>query len=299
VGNPRVDTFLLRVADNQYGTIGGSPQAYIDVVQGVAAGSPTARPDSDFNVGGPFYIPGAWWRLGDVRVNLADTGSIPAGQITNNYSYCRPPGSLLLVPSTKRPLVPTTGDEVFETDTGFHRFWNGTAWKQKAPWSASNTLGSTTASVTFSSIPTTLKTMRLTVTARHDNASVYQDLLVRIGGDTGTNYRFAGNFMQDTTLGGANGVAQTAGRMGFVCGSTPVAGQFTTAEALFQGWNSPHSNNLTAVVRSGFTGTVGGHMLTWNGTFTYHGSNAYTSLTILPGAGSFITGSQFVLEGWE
>jgi len=141
--------------------------------------------------------------------------------------------------------------------------------------------------------------VRLTVTARHDNASVYQDLLIRIGGDTGANYRHAGNFMQDTTLGGANGAAQTAGRIGFCAGSSVVSGQFTTAEALFQGWNSPHANNLTAVVRSGFTGTVGGHMLTWNGTTTYHGSNAYTSLTVLPLAGSFITGSQFVLEGWE
>jgi hypothetical protein len=299
VGNPRIDTLLLRIIDDQYGSISGAPRAEFAVVQGVASGSPTARPDSDFNVGGSFYIPGGWARLGDVRVNVADTGSIPPGQITTRNRYVRPPNSIVLCLSTDRPSDPVLGDGIYEIDTGFRRTWNGSVWRQSEPWVSSQVLGSTAASVTISNIPTTLKTVRFSCTVRHDNASVYQDLLMRIGGDTGANYRWAGNFMQDAALGGANAIAQTFGRVGFVCGTTVVAGQYTTAEAVFQGWNSPHANNLTAMVRSGFTGTVGGHMLTWHGALTYHGSNAYTSLTVLPGAGSFIAGCQFVVEGWE
>jgi hypothetical protein len=297
VGNPRIDTLLVRVVDDQYGSISGAPRAEFAVVQGVASGSPVARVDSDFNVGGSFYIPGAWARLGDVRVNLADTGSIPVGQITTKNRYVRPPNGYVPCPSTDRPSDPVFGDRIHEIDTGFRRMWTGSAWQQCEPWRSATFLGSTTASVTISNIPTSLKTVKLTCTVRHDNASVYQDLLVRIGGDTGANYRYAGNFMQDATLGGANAAGQTFGRIGFVCGSSVVASQFTTAEAVFEGWNT--SSFLTANVRSGFTGTVGGHMLTWNGVMTYHGANSRTSITVLPGAGSFITSSQFVLEGWE
>lgn len=296
--NPRIDSILVRIYDDQYGVISGSPRAEYVIVQGVASGSPTARPDSDFLVGGSQYVPGAWARIANVRVNVGD-GTIPGGQITVIERYVRTPGGMTLCLSTDRPTDAVLGDRCYDIDTGIRRVYNGTAWVQSEPWVATSLLGATTASVTLSSIPTTLKTVKLTVTARHDNASVYQDLLLRIGGDTGANYRYAGHYMQDTALGGFNAIGQTSGRLGFVCGTTVTSGQFTTAEAVFQGWNSPHANNLTALVRSGFTGLVGGHMLTWHGTLTYHGTNAYTSLTVLAAAGSFIAGSQFVLEGWE
>jgi len=297
VGNPRIDTLLVRVIDDQYGSISGAPRAEFAVVQGVASGSPTARPDSDFNVGGSFYIPGGWARLGDVRVNTADTGSIPVGQITTKNRYVRPPNGYVLCSSTDRPSDPVLGDRIHETDTGFRRMWTGSAWQQCEPWRTAVFLSSTTASVTVSSIPTSLKTVKLTCTVRQDNASVYQDLMLRIGGDTGANYRYGGNYMQDTALGGFNAIAQTSGRVGFVCGTSVTATQFTTAEVLFEGWNT--TSMLTALVRSGFTGTIGGHMLTWNGVLTYHGSNSRTSITIFPLAGSFIANSQFVVEGWE
>jgi hypothetical protein len=235
--------------------------------------------------------------MADVRVNVGDT-SIPGGQITSIQRYVRHNGWTICSAATK-PTDQVINDRIYEYDTDMRRRWNGTIWQQCEPWSSMILLASTTASVTFSSIPTTLKTVRLTCTVRGDNAGVYQDLVLRVGGDSGANYRYAGNFMQDTTLGGFNAAAQTSGRVGFVCCATVAAGQFTTAEATFQGWNSPHANNLTAAVRSGFTGAIGGHMLTWHGTLTYHGSNSYTSLTVLPVAGSFVTGSQFVLEGWE
>jgi hypothetical protein len=157
VGNPRIDSFILRVADNQYGAIGGSPQAYIDVVQGVASGSPSARPNSDFQVGGSFYVPGAWWRLGDVRVNVADTGSIPAGQITNNYAYATPPGQLLLLTSLQRPLVPSLGDRIQETDTGLSRYWNGSAWQMSGSYQNTIQLASANSEINMTGIPSTLR----------------------------------------------------------------------------------------------------------------------------------------------
>src|SRR5688572_17524299 len=122
VGNPRIDTLLLRVHDNQYGTIPGSPGAYWDVVQGVAAGSPTARPDSDFQVGGPFYTPGAWARIGDIRVNVGDI-AIPGGQITSTQRYTRHNGWTICSSGT-RPLDPVINDRIYEYDTDMRRRWN-------------------------------------------------------------------------------------------------------------------------------------------------------------------------------
>ena len=209
------------------------------------------------------------------------------------------PMNIVNCTSSTRPSSPENGRHIYETDTKRTLVYDGTNWITAGPYRVVNTLGSTTASVTFSSIPTTLKTVRLTCTVRHDNASVYQDLVFRVGGDTGANYRYAGQFVQNVTPGGFVAAAQTSARMGFVNGTLVDAGTFTTAEAVFQGWNSPHANNLTAVVRSGFTGVAGGNNLLWHGQATYHGSNAYTSLTIFPLAGSFIAGSQFVLEGWD
>lgn len=219
------------------------------------------------------------------------------GFLTYKSSW-QPLGTIVCTSST-RPTPAENGRQIYETDTKRSLTFDGTNWLTTGPYRALTVLGSSAASVTFSSIPTTLKTVRLTITARHDNASVYQDLVFRVGGDTGANYRYAGQFVQNVTPGGFVAAAQTSARIGFVNGTLVDAGTFTTAEAVFQGWNSPHANNLTAVVRSGFTGVAGGNNLLWHGTATYHGSNAYTSLTILPIAGSFITGSQFSLEGWD
>src|SRR5688500_3969327 len=76
VGNPRIDSLILRVIDPQYGSITGQPRAELEVVQGVSAASPVQRPDSDFNPGGTYYRPGAWHRLSNIRVNTTDTTSI-------------------------------------------------------------------------------------------------------------------------------------------------------------------------------------------------------------------------------
>jgi hypothetical protein len=126
-GSARIDSLILRVVDTQYGSDPGSPRAEWDIVAGVASGSPTARPDSDFNTGGTFYKPGAWWRVADVRINPGDT-VIPGGQITRNTRYVRLPGGVAMCTSTTRPSDPALGDRIYETDTKREFIWNGTAW---------------------------------------------------------------------------------------------------------------------------------------------------------------------------
>lgn len=127
-GNPRIDSLILRVSDDQYGTIPGSPQAYFEVVQGVASGSPVARADSYFNSGGGGYVPGAWYRVADVRRNLGDT-TIPAGQITHNLQYSRYSiGDQLIANGSSFPSDAKVKDEVVRSDNGLRYWYDGTVW---------------------------------------------------------------------------------------------------------------------------------------------------------------------------
>jgi hypothetical protein len=284
----RIDRVGVRVRDSAYSGVNNDGANV--VITGTPSGSPAAPAE-----------PNNFLTLALVSVPAADT-TITNSQITDMRIGLAAPGGVVWCTSANRPNPASgqvlTGQEIYETDTTLYKQWDGTAWVQSRPWVRTTVLGSSAASVVFSNIPTALKALRLTVTARIDSVAVYQDLQFRIGGDTGANYQYAGNFMQDTTLGGARASAQTTGRIGFVCGTSVTSGRFTTAEAMFQGWNSPHANSLTANTRSGFTDTTAGNNLTWHGSATYHGANSYSSLTVLAGAGNLITGSQFTIEGW-
>lgn len=79
--SPRIDSLILRVADPQYGTVTGSVGARWDIIQGVPTSSPVAR--SDIEISTTFFVPGGWMRVADIRVNVADTGVIPGGQVTD------------------------------------------------------------------------------------------------------------------------------------------------------------------------------------------------------------------------
>jgi hypothetical protein len=123
----RIDALILRVADDQYGTIPGTLGAYLEVVQGVPATSPVARPDSDFNTGGSQYVRGAWFRIADVRRNFGDT-TIPGGQITPNLRQSRI-GGFTVCKSGARPSDGAYGDRLIEYDTNRKFWWDGTAWR--------------------------------------------------------------------------------------------------------------------------------------------------------------------------
>lgn len=133
--SPRIDTVLLRIYDEQYGTLpSGTSRAQWDVVAGVAGGSPVARPDSDFLFGGSQYVPGAWWRVGDIRSNPGDT-TIPTNQIYATMDHVRVPGAETLClskPNTAgfggRPTDAVLNEAIREVDTGRRWTWSGTVW---------------------------------------------------------------------------------------------------------------------------------------------------------------------------
>jgi len=134
-GTPRIDTVLLRIYDSQYGTLpSGITRAQWDIIAGTPGGSPAVLPDSSFLTGGANYVPGAWWRLCDIRSNPGDT-TIPANQIYPTNTFVRVPGGVTLcysVASTTgfggRPSDPLQGDRIYEIDTKFFYTYSGTKW---------------------------------------------------------------------------------------------------------------------------------------------------------------------------
>lgn len=126
-GSPRIDSLLLRVQDQAYGVIGGAQGASWEVVQGVPGSSPVAVSETDFDSGGSHYQPGAWFRLGNWRVDPGDTQLNPANW-TINQKYVR--GSIRdsLCLSTDRPTNPAFGDRILEINTGLSRRWSGSSW---------------------------------------------------------------------------------------------------------------------------------------------------------------------------
>lgn len=126
-GSPRIDTLLMRVRDNQYGAVGGSLGADWDIISGTPSASPVAVADVEFNAGGDFYEPGAWWRVADIRINPGDT-EINSGLITNFTNYVRNPLFRTPCLSSAFPTDAVAGDRAYATDTGVEWRWSGSKW---------------------------------------------------------------------------------------------------------------------------------------------------------------------------
>lgn len=132
-GSPRIDSLVLRVVDTQYGSDPGSPRAEWEIVQGTPAGSPVAKPDSDFAAGGGHYKPGAWWRIKNVRINPGDTDLI-GGQVTDLMTWVRTGGRVLCRSKASFPTDNQPGDKAYDLSTGIEWTWGiSGAWSGWVP----------------------------------------------------------------------------------------------------------------------------------------------------------------------
>lgn len=119
---PFIATAVLRVADSGYGTIAGDLGGRIDIIEGTMSNTPV--PVSDITISSK-NVYGGWTRLAEIRINPADTGAIPAGQITDvRVGLASRAGDPILCYSYARP-DPAVGMQIFERDTKHLRIHNG------------------------------------------------------------------------------------------------------------------------------------------------------------------------------
>lgn len=149
---------------------------------------------------------------------------------------------------------------------------------------ATQTLGSATATVTFSSIPETYTDLILICAVKRTTGS---DVEITLNSDTGSNYSFTYLYGTGSTTGSSRGSNQTKGNVGYG-GTTSFTTQIiqffnysnTTTNKTFISRNSPaDAGDVSALVN------------------LYRSNSAISSFTLDPNAGDFDTGSTFTLYG--
>jgi hypothetical protein len=154
-------------------------------------------------------------------------------------------------------------------------------------------------SVTFSNIPSYLRELRITVTARGDAVAAAVDLGVQVNGNTGIAYRWQERYIQNSataqTTGTLNDTRIRCGTMAGANSGTSTAFGASTIEVV--GWDNPHASYLTVKGSGGYVDTSGYVIADFQGAASVTGP--YTSLTVVPFTGNFVAGSEFSLVGWE
>ena len=158
---------------------------------------------------------------------------------------------------------------------------------------ASQTLGSSAASVTFSGIPNTYTDLVIRTSIRTATAGLSTE--ITFNGDTGSNY-------SDTALYNASGTATSNRRSNAVRilaigmdNPTTTANTFSSSEIYIPNYlvsqNKPVSITANPEVNANFA------TLTYVGAGLWRNTAAITSVTLTGGGGSYAAGSTFYLYG--
>ncbi len=170
------------------------------------------------------------------------------------------------------------------------------ALEANAVYRAVQLVSSPVATVTFSSIPSTLRRLTVTWTARSSNASLAANLRMRINNDSAANY--AANYAQQTnvTVVGVNSGVVTYWQIGVVGGATAAANNNGAGEVTIPGWNAPH-NWLNGVHRNHFYENAA-NSFQQHGGGLYFANGPYNRLDFFCDAGNIVAGSEFLVLGW-
>lgn len=151
---------------------------------------------------------------------------------------------------------------------------------------ATQTLGSTASSVTFSSISGSYTDLILVSAARGGNATTID---LQVNGDTGANYSFTYLYGTGSVAGSGRSSGTTYALGGIVTDATST---FCTSLAYIMNYSNT-TTYKTILSRYGRTdGNVHANVSLWRNT------NAITSITVFPESGTtFAVGSTFSLYG--
>jgi hypothetical protein len=287
---PRIDIVVINVRDTQYS--GASNDCVLQVVAGTPASSPVVptSPDNAITIA-QIAVGAAVSSI--VNANITDTRFYVAavGGVINARTEATRPASTEIV----------EGQHVWTMDGNKLWIWDGSAYNQQFPQGFTKInefiLGSPAASITFSSIPSTYRSLMLSVVGRSDVAVASIAVSMRMNGDTGANYdnqevrgnaatASAAEFINSTgvIIGHFAGASATAGAPGGCTINIPIYGGTAF-------WKHATSNNFL----SNGTGTGTNFSIIHSG--RWRNTAAITSLTIIPASGNLIAGTSAILYG--
>lgn len=195
--------------------------------------------------------------------------------------------------------APTTGQFCYVTGQGL-MMWNGTSWGVYGAgvYTDQKLVTVAGASITFTGIPRTLKTVRINGAARGSTAGTgNQAMWMQVAGDTGTNYYYAYTLSTNATVTSA-AAASTANA--HIC-HVPNAGFgiWNSFNIIITGWDQPagHTAGCTWTSTGGFVGGTGGLYALMHAGGSWTGSATLNQVTIFLSGANFVVGSVFNLMG--
>jgi hypothetical protein len=276
----RIDIVCYKVQDTAYS--GAVNSSSLVVVAGTPAASP-AVPTAPANS----------ITLAQIAVNAAVT-SITNANITDTRIYVIGNGGVALIRNSgARPASGTVqaGTWFWNIGTSKFEFTDGSGVFDGMPlYKTRQTLGAPTATVTFSSIPTNLRSLRLVYRAT-TAAGAGSNVQLQVNGNVGSNYTFHNCGSTDAGDITPSGATSTAAFIGVIAGGGSA--HMGSAEVTFSGWDQ--AGVLAWHFQSFAWDTV---LFTRYGGGIFNVAGPYTSLTLtVAGAANFTTGSDFSLEG--
>lgn len=173
----------------------------------------------------------------------------------------------------------------------------GSAWTAHQQYRDAIVLGADAASITFSSIPASLKTVQVEWTARSTAAVVNLDMHMRINGSSAASYSHLISYQVNTTYSNFSNTGIAQATVGAMLAANAGANNFASGYIHFPGW-SASPGRLTWTNRSFYIETLAASAF-GDGGGMFFVAGPYTSITLFPSSGNFLTGSQFTLYGWE
>lgn len=203
--------------------------------------------------------------------------------------------------SGTHPGSPTTGQPIYETDTGLVAVWNGSAWAYLVGDVATPVvLSSTTATVSFT-VSSSIRHITVKWQARTTSGNLSDNLQLQLNSDTGSNYGTQNIIGQSTTASAAqtNVNSATLIVVGVCSGGTSTAGYYGGGSFEIPGWGGAASGHQGSVVGISFVAAGTGAAQEIAGVYggAYNPSAALTGITLKPAAGSFAAGSSFSVLG--
>lgn len=196
-------------------------------------------------------------------------------------------------------VSPAVGMLSYRDDAGYWEYWNAGAgaWRVYGQYRIGTTIVSSASAFLWNNIPSYLRELRVTITARGDTGALGIDVGIQINGAASNLYRFQHRYLQNGVVGTVQNVNSPHFRFGTVSAASAAAGVFGEATAEIVGWDNPHATYLTMKGHGGYLDVTGHVLGDTIGAASVAGP--YTSLTVIPATGNFVAGSQFNLTGWE
>ena len=162
---------------------------------------------------------------------------------------------------------------------------------------SSNTLSSSAASVTFSSIPSTYTDLVVKISARTDRATTSTGIRLTFNGSSAASYSYVYVLGSGTTASSSRTSNNTVATFGSVAAATSTANTFSSHELYIPSYNNTSQNKPFSSSNAYENNTAAAELSAYANLWS--NTSAISSITFTQaGTGTnFVTGSSFYLYG--